>query len=83
IGIDSGKMISGNIGSAKLRRLDYTVIGDVVNTAQRLQDMAKPGQILISEGSWDKVKESFICMPVEKIKLKNKKQSLMVYEVKE
>ncbi|MDQ6843517.1 MAG: response regulator [Bacteroidota bacterium] len=81
IGIGSGKMISGNIGSAKLRRLDYTVIGDVVNTAQRLQDAAKAGQILISENSWHKVKESFICAPVEQVKMKNKTQSLMVYEV--
>ncbi len=74
-------MISGNIGSAKLRRLDYTVIGDVVNTAQRLQDLAKAGQILISEESWRKVKESFICNPIHEVKLKNKTQSLMVYEV--
>ncbi len=81
IGIDSGKMISGNIGSAKLRRLDYTVIGDVVNTAQRLQDKAKAGQILISETSWQKVNESFLCQPVEHINLKNKSKSLMVYEV--
>ncbi len=83
IGIDSGKMISGNIGSAKLRRLDYTVIGDVVNTAQRLQDKAKPGQILITESSWEQVKESFICKPVEEMKMKNKTQSAMVYEVVE
>jgi adenylate cyclase len=81
VGIDSGEMISGNIGSAKLRRLDYTVIGDVVNTAQRLQDKARPGQILISEFSWKKVKESFNCQPVDQIKMKNKSRSFMTYEV--
>jgi adenylate cyclase len=81
VGINSGEMISGNIGSAKLRRLDYTVIGDVVNTAQRLQDAAKAGQILISEHSWTQVKESFNCQPVEHVKMKNKSKSFMAYEV--
>lgn len=81
IGIDSGEMICGNIGSAKLRRLDYTVIGDVVNTAQRLQDIARSGQILISESSWKKVNESFNCKPVDQVKMKNKTRSVMVYEV--
>ena len=52
IGINSGEMISGNIGSANLKRLDYTVIGDVVNVAQRLQTIAKEGQILINESSY-------------------------------
>jgi adenylate cyclase len=81
IGIDSGEMICGNIGSAKLRRLDYTVIGDVVNTAQRLQDNAIAGQILISESSFEKVKESFNCRAVSEVKLKNKSKSYLTYEV--
>ncbi|MEO7121432.1 MAG: adenylate/guanylate cyclase domain-containing protein [Ginsengibacter sp.] len=81
VGIDCGEMICGNIGSAKLRRLDYTVIGDVVNTAQRLQDKAKPGQILISDTSYEKVKESFNCKAVEQVKMKNKTRSFMAYEV--
>lgn len=81
IGINSGEMISGNIGSANLRRLDYTVIGDAVNTAQRLQSVAEAGQILISENSFEKVKESFNCRKVGEINLKNKANPVMTYEV--
>ncbi|HEX6168772.1 MAG TPA: adenylate/guanylate cyclase domain-containing protein [Chitinophagaceae bacterium] len=81
IGINSGEMISGNIGSANLKRLDYTVIGDVVNTAQRLQTIAKEGQIIISESSYEKVKESFNCNKVGEVSLKNKSRPVMIYEV--
>ncbi len=81
IGVNSGEMISGNIGSSTLRRLDFTVIGDVVNTAQRLQSAADKGQILISEACYEKVKQSFQCRPVGKRALKNKSSEIMVYEV--
>ena len=81
IGINSGEMISGNIGSANLRRLDYTVIGDTVNTAQRLQSAGKEGQIIISESSYEKIKESFNCRKVGEVTLKNKSQPLVIYEV--
>jgi class 3 adenylate cyclase len=81
IGINSGDMISGNIGSATLRRLDYTVIGDTVNMAQRLQTAAKASQIIISEAAYEKVKESFHCNKVGEVVLKNKTQPVTVYEV--
>ena len=81
IGINSGEMISGNIGSASLRRLDYTVIGDVVNVAQRLQSVAHEGQIVISENSFNKIKESFNCKQVGEVSLKNKAIPVMIYEV--
>jgi class 3 adenylate cyclase/FixJ family two-component response regulator len=81
IGINSGEMISGNIGSANLRRLDYTVIGDTVNTAQRLQSVAKQGQIVISEESYQKVKDSFHCEKIGEVSLKHKAQPVMIYEV--
>ena len=81
IGINSGEMISGNIGSASLRRLDYTVIGDTVNVAQRLQSAAGPGQIVINETSYEKVKESFNCNKIGEVKLKNKANPMMIYEV--
>lgn len=81
IGINSGEMISGNIGSANVKRLDYTVIGDVVNTAQRLQSAAAEGQILIEDSAYQKVKEFFNCRKVGEITVKNKEKTLIAYEV--
>jgi class 3 adenylate cyclase len=81
VGINSGEMISGNIGSATLKRLDYTVIGDTVNTAQRLQSSATKGQIVINESSYEQVKNSFNCEKIGNVSLKNKADVVMLYEV--
>jgi adenylate cyclase len=81
IGINGGEIVSGNIGSESLRRLDYTVIGDVVNTAQRLESAAKPGQVVISEASYEKVKEHFKCEKVGEVSMKNKSKTMLIYEV--
>ncbi|MEJ7695032.1 adenylate/guanylate cyclase domain-containing protein [Daejeonella sp.] len=81
IGINSGEMVSGNIGSETLKRLDYTVIGDAVNLSQRLQTVAKAGQIIITEEVYHKAKESFSCGKVGEVNLKNKAKAVMVYEV--
>lgn len=83
IGIGSGEMVSGNIGSASLKRLDYTVIGDVVNTAQRLQVFAGPGQIIINDQSYQKINTSFQCARIGEAILKNKSNPVMVYNVVE
>jgi adenylate cyclase len=81
IGIHSGEMICGNIGSASLRRLDYTVIGDVVNTAERLHQAAENGQIIIAESSYEKIKQSFHCNKLKEVQLKHKAQPVTIYEV--
>ena len=81
IGINSGEMISGNIGSAAIRRLDYTVIGDTVNTAQRLQSFAGNGQVIISETCRNMVKDSFNCKLIGPARLKNKSEEVIIYEV--
>jgi class 3 adenylate cyclase len=81
IGINSGEMISGNIGSATLRRLDYTVIGDSVNIAQRLQSAADANQIVISATCYEKVKQSFNCKEIGTTALKNKLEQVLLYEV--
>ena len=83
IGVNTGEVVSGNIGSASLKRLDYTIIGDVVNTCQRLQASGKPGQVIISEAVYLKVKESFKCQYMSEVKLKNKAQPMKLYEVVE
>lgn len=81
IGINSGEMVSGNIGSCTLRRLDYTVIGDIVNIAARLQSAATLDQILITETNYEVIKESFCCRKVGPVSMKNKKDPIVVYEV--
>lgn len=81
IGINHGEVISGNIGSASLKRLDYTVIGDVVNTAQRLQSIAQAGQILFTDQVYAQIRESFNCREVGERSLKNKAAKTIIYEV--
>ena len=81
IGINSGEMICGNIGSATLRRLDYTVIGDTVNIAQRLQSTASGSQIIITADCYEKVKQSFNCNKIGSSCLKNKSAEVILYEV--
>ncbi|GAB3709827.1 adenylate/guanylate cyclase domain-containing protein [Spirosoma flavus] len=81
IGINSGEMVSGNIGSTTLRRLDYTVIGDAVNTAQRLQSVAQPGQIVIAESAQQQIAESFTCERIGEVSLKNKAEPVVIYNV--
>ena len=83
IGIKSGEMISGNIGSVTLKRLDYTVIGDTVNTAARLQDAAKENHIIVCQECYEQVKESFKCEKLGEISLKNKTNPMTVYNVLE
>jgi len=79
IGINSGPAVIGNIGSQE--RMDYTAIGDTVNLAARLESNAKPGQILISQNTYERVKDQFVLTPLEPIKVKGKEQPVQIYQV--
>nr|WP_287938217.1 adenylate/guanylate cyclase domain-containing protein [Algoriphagus sp.] len=81
IGINSGEMVSGNIGSKSLKRLDYTVIGDAVNVASRLQNAASPSQILILDRCAEKFSGQFNMNAVGELSLKNKAHPVRVFEI--
>ncbi len=78
-GIDTGEVIAGYIGSPK--RMDFTVVGDRVNTAKRLCDIAGPGKILIGREVWDAVKDRVEAVPMGAQLLKGKDQAVEIYEV--
>jgi adenylate cyclase len=79
IGVNSGEVIAGYLGSS--RALEYTVIGDVVNTASRLCSGAKAGEIIISENTYKRVREFFEAEELPPTQVKGKSQPLRIYKV--
>ena len=79
MGIHTGPVVLGNVGSSV--KMDYTVIGDVVNTTSRLCNMAKGGQILISHATWEEVRHKVEARELEPMQAKGKSEPLRLYEV--
>lgn len=79
IGVNCGPAIVGNIGSVK--RMDYTAIGDTVNTAARLESNAKRGEILISEAVYERIKDRIEAEPVGELSLKGKATKILTYRL--
>lgn len=79
IGINCGEAVVGNIGCDV--RMDYTAIGDTVNTAARLESNAKAGQILISQNVYDMISDRIIVDPIGELTLKGKTKKVSVYHV--
>lgn len=79
IGIHTGPAVVGNIGSKT--RMDYTVIGDTVNTAARLESNAKPGQIIMSHAVYEQVKDQIEVQSLGEVIVKGKSQGIVIYEL--
>jgi len=79
-GINTGRVIAGMLGSPQ-RRMEYTVIGDAVNVASRLESSGEPGKIQIGEATWLAVKDRFRCEPAGERQVKNREQPVRSFWV--
>jgi adenylate cyclase len=79
IGVSLGEVVAGTVGTED--RMEYTVIGDSVNLAARLESNAKAGCILISHRTYERVKDLVDVVPLGHLKVKGKEEEVEVYEV--
>jgi len=79
VGICTGEAVVGNIGSEDF--MDYTVIGNTPNTAKRLQESAKSGQILIDEPTYAAITSLVEAFPIEPLMLKGRSELVVAYSV--
>ena len=79
IGVNCGEAVVGNIGCE--HRMDFTAIGDTVNTAARLESNAARGQILISREVYERVKDRIEAEEIGVIPLKGKREEVFVYQL--
>jgi class 3 adenylate cyclase/PAS domain-containing protein len=81
IGMNSGPLVAGNLGGAK--RMNYTVIGDTVNIAARLEGVAGPGEVIITQKTRDFIGDHFVVNKRKAVSVKGKAKPISIYAVKD
>jgi len=79
IGIDTGEVIAGYIGSPI--RMEFTVVGDRVNTAKRFCDMAAGGSVVVGQATWEQVQDHFVARPIGTVLLKGREEAVRAHEI--
>ncbi|MCA1559450.1 MAG: adenylate/guanylate cyclase domain-containing protein [Acidobacteria bacterium] len=80
VGVNSGPVTAGDVGSP--RRREYTVLGDTVNTCARLQSsVCKPGQIVVSRATYERVRDVVEASPLGSFKVKGRQKPVEVFAV--
>ncbi len=79
IGVNTGLAYTGFFGTK--HRLEYTAIGDTVNTAARLESAAEPGSVFVGENTHQRIGNAFVCQEIGELQLKGKEQRVRAYKV--